>query len=270
MSGIPAYEGLIVSVDEGVGRITLNRPEAMNAVTIAMSAALSDAVQAMETDPAVRCVLIAGQGPAFCAGGDVKGFHNELTADQAGHAASMEANVVRGHLAFHRLRRMNKPVIVAVHGQTVGMGISLLCCADIAIAARSTSFMLAYRHVGLSLDGGVSYFLPRIVGERRALDIALFGETFGTEEAEKWGLVTRIVNDADLLPCAIALAQRLAMGPTLALGSIKRLIRNALEAGWDEQSALEAREIAMTIGTADHLEGVTAFVEKRNPQFRGR
>jgi 2-(1,2-epoxy-1,2-dihydrophenyl)acetyl-CoA isomerase len=260
---------LLATVDAGVGTITINRPEALNAFTAAMSDRLAEIVHDFELDPAVRAVLIRGEGRAFCAGGDVKSFHDQLVADQKGYAKSMERTVVSGHLAYHRLRRMPKPVLVAVHGATAGLGISLMCCADLVIAAENTQFSLAYRHIGLALDGGVSFFLPRIVGERRALQIALMGERFGTDRAVEWGLVNWTAADERLQEEARTIASQLASGPTRALGEIKQLIRRSLQSSWDEQSNAEALAMSGTIGSADHLEGVTAFVEKRRAVFTG-
>ena len=260
---------LLVSVADGVGAITINRPDQLNAFTAEMSDRLAEIVQDFEQDPAVRAVLIRGEGRAFCAGGDVKSFHTQLVADQKGYARSMERTVVQGHLAYHRLRRMPKPVIVAAHGATAGLGISLMCCADLVVAAEDTQFSLAYRHIGLALDGGVSFFLPRIVGERRALQISLMGERFGVDRALEWGLVNWTAPNDQLQAEAMKVAAQLASGPTKALGEIKQLIRRSLQSSWDEQSNAEALAMSTTIGSADHLEGVTAFVEKRRATFRG-
>lgn len=263
-------EHLVVDIALGVGTIVFNRPEKLNAVSAEMAEALVGIAQKLERDPEVRCVLIRGEGPSFCSGGDIGGFHESLAADRFGHANRMEQRVVNGHLTFHRLRRMAKPVIVATHGNTAGMGISLMCCADLVIAADDSQYTLAYRHIGLSLDGGVSFFLPRIVGERRALEMALLGERFDAARAAEWGLVNRVVPAADLTAEAEKLARRLAAGPTRALGEIKRLIRRSFQSSWDEQSAAEAFAIAETVATDDHLEGVSAFVEKRRATFTGR
>jgi 2-(1,2-epoxy-1,2-dihydrophenyl)acetyl-CoA isomerase len=260
---------LKVEVRDGIGILSLNRPEHLNAVTPHMAEAMADTALAFERDSSVRAVLVRGEGRSFCAGADVRGFHEALTQDRDAHARSMERRVVTGHLTFLRLRRMPKPVVVAVHGDTAGMGVSLMCCGDLVIAAQGAQFTLAYRHVGLSLDGGVSFFLPRIVGERRALEIALLGERFGVDQGVAWGLINRVVPDADLRSGGESLAARLASGPTRALGEIKRLLRASLQSSWDEQSAREAESIAMMVASDDHLEGVNAFIEKRRPAFKG-
>lgn len=263
-------EHIIGRVDDGVGSIVLNRPEALNAFTPEMSQTLADIVDRMERDDAVRAVLIRGEGASFTAGGDVKSFHAALVEDRYGHAAGMERRIVTGHLSMHRLRRMAKPVLVAYHGITAGMGVSLVCCADLAIAAADAQLMLAYRHIGLSVDGGVSYFLPRIVGERRALQITLLGERIDAAKALDWGLANWVVPNDELVDRATKIARDIAQGPTVALAASKRLLRDSLQSSWDEQSASEARALSLVAASDDHLEGAGAFVEKRKPTFTGR
>lgn len=261
---------LLVTVGDGIGTITFNRPHALNAITPAVVDLFIDATDRLENDPAVRCVLIRGAGSDFMSGADVKGFYDKLTADRAAHRASMERRVVTGHLAIHRIRRMPKPVIAVVQGACVGFGFSLLCCVDLAIASDDAYFMLAYRHVGLTTDGGASYFLPRIVGERRALEITLLGEKFDSAKALDLGIVNWVVPRDKLDAEALRVAGKFSTAATRAIGGAKRLIRNSLQSSWDEQSAREAEAIAEMVGSDDHLEGVTAFVEKRKPIFTGR
>jgi 2-(1,2-epoxy-1,2-dihydrophenyl)acetyl-CoA isomerase len=257
-------------VENGVGEMVIDRPEAMNALSPSMVEGFISITHRFETDPRVRAVLIRATGENFMAGGDVKGFHESLTKDRDAHLAGMEQRVVTGHLAIHRLRRMRKPVLVAVQGAAAGFGLSLVLAADLAIAAENAYFILAYRHIGLTVDGGASYFLPRIVGERRALELALLGERFAAAKALDWGILNWTCPAADLAQRSRAIAEGLAAGPTEALGRAKQLFRNSLDSSWDEQSAREAENIGTVIGTADHLEGVTAFMEKRKPRFSGR
>lgn len=261
---------ILSSVADGVGTITFNRPESMNAASPELTDGFVEITQAFERDPDVHCVVIRGAGAHFMAGGDVKEFHADVVADQPTYAAQLERRVIAGQLAYHRLRRMAKPVIVSVQGAIAGLGVSVVAAADLAIAADDAMFSLAYRHIGLSADGGASYFLPRIVGERRAMEIALLGERFNAAKALDWGIVNRVVPRADLEAETLKLARGLADGPTLALGHIKRLFRTALDTGWAEQGAREAESISTLAASADHLEGLSAFLEKRKPAFTGR
>lgn len=261
---------LLLDVVDGVGFITLNRPEARNAASPAMVDGLLDGTARFESDSAVRCLVIRAAGDHFMAGGDVKGFHAGLVGDREAHVAGFEQRILRGHQIFNRLRRMPKPVLVATQGAVAGLGISILMASDLAIAADDAFYTLAYRHVGLSMDGCVSYTLPRVIGERKALELALLGERFDAAEALGLGMVNRVVPAADLAAETDRLARRLADGPTLALAAMKKLIRGSMESSFDEQSHREAETIAAMVVTEDHLEGVTAFVEKRRTTFRGR
>jgi 2-(1,2-epoxy-1,2-dihydrophenyl)acetyl-CoA isomerase len=213
--------------------------------------------------------LIRGAGDNFMAGGDLKSFHKSLTEDRDGYIRRREMHVVAAHQLIYQLRRMPKPVLASVRGAVAGFGLSLVLAADLAIASNDAMFTLAYRHVGLSADGGATYFLPRVVGERRALELALLGERFTAERAQEIGIVNWIASRAKLDEETASLARRLADGPTVALGLVKRLIRASLDNSRDEQSHPEAESFALAAATADHLEGVSASVDKRKAVFRG-
>jgi len=263
-------EHVLSEVKDGIGTITLNRPEALNALSPEMTDGLIEATGRFERDTAVRAVVIRGAGEHFMAGGDIKGFHKSLSEDRTGHVARLEMRVVKTHQTIYHLRRMGKPVLASVQGAAAGFGVSLILACDLAIAAEDAYFSLAYRHIGLSADGGATYFLPRIVGERRALEIALLGERFTAARAKEMGMLNWVVPRAELAQETASLARRLADGPTAALGRVKQLIRTSLDNSWDEQSHREAEGLAAAAATEDHLEGVTAFIEKRKPVFRGR
>jgi len=254
---------------DGIATITLNRPAALNALTPQMMEGLIDASARCERDSAVRCVVIRGAGDNFMAGGDVKSFHKSLTTNREEYLRRREMQVVAAHQLIYQLRRMPKPVLASVRGAAAGFGLSLVLAADLAIASDDAMFTLAYRHVGLPADGGATYFLPRVVGERRALELALLGERLGTEKALELGVVNWVTTYGKLEAETFSLARRLADGPTIALGLVKRLIRSSLDNSWDEQSHREAEAFALAAATEDHLEGVSAFVDKRKATFKG-
>ena len=261
---------LLISREGPLAILTLNRPESRNAMSEAMKDLLTEATRVCETDASVRAVLIRAEGETFMAGGDVKNFHAGMAEDQAAYAARFEPRIIAVHQFLYQLRRMPKPVLVAAQGGVAGIGMSLLMAADLAIVAEDAFFTLAYRHIGLSADGCATYLLPRIVGERKAMEIALLGNRFPAAEAKTLGLVNWVVPRAELDAEARRIATDLAHGPTLALGLAKRLIRTSWDASWDEQSHREAEAMAIAVTTQDHREGVAAFVEKRAPTFSGR
>lgn len=258
---------LLTSVANGIGTMTFNRPEVMNAFTPEIIEGMIDASFAFERDPQVRCVLIRGAGEHFVAGGNPKEFLRRLTEDKATYVAGAERRVVNAHLAIHRFRRMAKPVVVSAQGAVAGFGFSLVVCADYVIAADDAYFAPAYTKIGLPGDGGVSYFLPRIVGERRALEIMLAGERFNAATALEWGLVNKVVPRDALAAETARITDSFADGPTHALGLVKRLIRGSLERSWEEQSALEAALVTEAVAGPEHLEGLTAFAERREPRY---
>jgi 2-(1,2-epoxy-1,2-dihydrophenyl)acetyl-CoA isomerase len=257
-------------IRDSVGIITLNRPESLNALSDEMTKGLIDAASAFERDAAVRCVLIRGAGDHFMAGGDVKGFYERLKADQKEHAAGLEWRVNLLHAMIYSFRRMNKPTVVAVQGAAAGFGLSLMMAADLAIAADDAFFTLAYSNIGFSADGGSTYWLPRLVGTRKALEMAYLAERFDAKKALEMGLVNFVVPRADLAAETDKLVKRLASGPTFAYAEVKRLLHDSLESNFDSQLHREAEAIARCAASADHLEGVSAFVEKRKPAFKGR
>lgn len=261
---------VIVEVKDGVGTITLNRPEALNALSEEMTKGMIDAAGRLERDASVRCVLLKGAGDHFMAGGDVKGFHEQLKADQARHAAGLEWRVNMMHAIVYSFRRMKKPTVVSVQGAAAGFGLSLMMATDLAIAADDAFFTLAYANIGFSADGGATYWLPRLVGTRKALEIAYLAERFDAHKAKELGIVNFVVPRASLALETDKLAQRLANGPTFAYGEVKALMHDSLETGFDAQLHREAEAIARCAASADHLEGVSAFVEKRKPAFKGK
>lgn len=257
---------VLFELRDAVARITLNRPDVANAVNLELARELMHAAIRCDEDPAVRAVVIAGAGRMFCAGGDIKGFA------QVGDALPSHIKEVTTylHAAISRFTRMDAPVVAAVHGSAAGAGMSLACACDFVVAAQSARFVMAYTRAGLAPDGSSTYFLPRIVGLKRAIDLTLTNRSLSADEAHELGIVTRVVADGDLAHEVDALGARLAAGPTRTFGSVKRLFH----AGWtgtlETQMELETRAIADAARTDDAREGIRAFSEKRDPVFRGR
>ena len=253
---------------EAVGTILLNRPQAHNALTAEMKTALLAALRQAAASPGVRAVLITGAGPAFCAGQDLREHAGLLTAAQDGAAM----DTVREHYnpIVLAIRSMPKPVIAAVNGVAAGAGASLALACDLRIAARGASFLMAFARVGLAADTGASWTLQRLVGAGRAAELLLLAEPLAANRALELGLVSQVVDDADLPAAASALAARLAMGPTAAYAGIKAELDYA--AGHDLAAALEQEaEVQAALGrTADHLAATAAFAQKQRPTFQGR
>ena len=258
-------ETLLYEVKDHVARVTFNRPDAANALNMQMALDLMHAsIQASE-DRAVRAVLITGAGKMFSGGGDLKSFAAQGDA-LPGH---LKETALYLHAAVSRFVRMDAPVIVAVNGSAGGAGMSLCLFADLVLAAESAKFTMAYTRAGLSPDGSSTYFLPRIVGVRRALELALTNRVLTAREAADWGIVTKVVPDAELLTQADALARQLAAGATRALGSAKRLMHHSFTESLETQMELEAQAIADAARTRDAREGIAAFIAKRKPAFSG-
>ncbi|MEO8038150.1 MAG: enoyl-CoA hydratase-related protein [Betaproteobacteria bacterium] len=256
---------IALNVQDGIATLSLNRPDVMNAMDGAMMIELRAAAELVGNDPAVRVVVLRGEGPAFCAGGDVALFHQHLD-----ELPRMIVQLGREmHFGLWALRRAPKPVLAVVHGTVAGAGFSLLCAADLAIAADDTRFTLAYANIGASPDGGSSHFLPRLVGYKRAMQVALLPELFDAATARDLGLVNWTVPAAALAEEAQRIARRLATGPTIAHGEAKRLMNASFDRSMETQMEDELIAFGRCAGTADLREGVTAFVERRKPSFKG-
>lgn len=261
-----SYQTLELQVRDGVAHLTLNRPDAANAITVELARDLMLATLRCDEDPAVRAVLLTGAGRMFCGGGDLKAFAGR--SDDLPHYLKELTTYL--HAATSRLTRMNAPVVAAVHGSAAGAGMSLACAADVVLAAESAKFTMAYTRAGLTPDGSSTYFLPRIVGLRRALELALTSRVLTSAEAFELGIVTRIVPEARLLDEARNTAAEFAAGPTQAFGATKRLLHTGWTGTLETQMELEARAIADVSRGADAREGIAAFAAKRPPRFTGR
>jgi 2-(1,2-epoxy-1,2-dihydrophenyl)acetyl-CoA isomerase len=262
-----AYETLTLARADGVATLTLNRPDAFNALNLAMGRDLFHAVLEVDDDAAVRAIVVTGAGKAFCAGGDVKGFADNL--DRIG--ALIKELTTYLHGAVSRLARSDKPVIMAINGVAAGGGFSFALAGDLVLAAESARFTMAYSKIAATPDGSSSYYLPRLCGLRRAMELYFTNRVLSAREALEWGLVTRVVPDAELMPAAQAMARELAQGPTKAFGGAKRLFHQSTWESLETQMELEAQAIAASGRTEDFRAGVTAFATKQPaPAFRGR
>lgn len=256
----------------GVCTITLDRPERLNAIDRDMAAALAAVTAAAGNDETIRAVVIRGAGDNFMAGGDLALFKTWLEegADRSHQRDRFEGFVREVHPTILALREMRKPVIAGIQGTVAGFGISLMLVCDLVVAAEDAVFTLAYSLIGTSPDGSSTYMLPRIVGLKRAFEIALLADRFGTAEAREWGLVNRVVPAAELDDAVAKLAARLAAGPTHAYGNTKALLNSTFDRPLEEQLDAEAASFADCSMSEDFAEGITAFLDKRAAQFKGR
>jgi 2-(1,2-epoxy-1,2-dihydrophenyl)acetyl-CoA isomerase len=245
-----------------VALLTLNRPDNANVLNIAMGRLLLDHVVKIEANPAIRAVVLTGAGKHFCFGGDLRGMMAEGGAVD-GYLRELTSYL---HAAIANLVRMDAPVIAAINGTAAGGGIGLVTAADLCVCGASSKFSLAYSGVALTPDCSSSFFLPRLIGHRRAMELILTNRSLSADEALSWGLVNQVVADADVLPAALKLAEKLAVGPRLAFGKSKRLLATSSGA-LESQLALERQMIASQVTTSEGQEGIRAFLDKRKPSF---
>ena len=259
------YTTIRADVVDGLATLTLARPDAGNAIDLTMARELDEVTATWADDPAVRAVLLQAEGRSFCVGGDLKTF-----ADGADLPALLREITHHLHAALARLAGMDTPVVAAVQGSAAGGGVGVATAADLVLVGRSTRFVLAFTAIGLSPDSSSTWSLPRTVGLRRALDLALTNRALAADEAVAEGLATRVVDDDALADEALALARSLAAGPTGALGATKRLLRGSLANDLETQLALETASLAAAGGTPDAREGIAAFLDKRTPSYGGQ
>ncbi len=259
-------EPVLLERSGAVAVVTLNRPEVLNALSPGMAAGLREVMYEIEADKAVRSVVLKGAGRGFMAGGDVAGFHDQLEKNLQKHVGAMLDDY---HAAVRAMVRMEKPVVGALHGPVAGAGMSLALTTDLAIGADNLMMTLAYAKLGTSPDGGSTYFLPRIVGRRKALEIAMLSNRFGAEEALSLGLVNKVVPADQLDAEVMTWAEKLATGPAYAFGWTKKLIDQSFNTDFDRQLEAERDGIVACAGSEDMQEGIRAFVEKREAVFKG-
>ena len=263
------FQHLLVHQEGGVLTITMNRPEVLNAFNDTMLEELGEATDAAAEDETVRCVVLTGAGRAFGSGQDLTAFA-AMNAHTSGEPIKVSAHLKKYHRVVLTIRTMPKPVIAAVRGAAAGISCNIALACDLRVAADDARFIEAFARIGLVPDGGGSYFLPRLVGFGKALEMAMLAEEVTGPEAERIGLVNKCVSVAAFEATVQALAQRLASGPTRSYGLIKELMNASLESDLQSSLNLEGELQDIARGTSDHIEGVTAFLQKRRPNYTGR
>lgn len=258
---------VLVARDGPVATLTLNRPDVLNALDLAMIDALVAHTATLAADDSLRVVVLRGAGRHFMAGGDIRLFAGKLGLASMERRVYFQQMVERLHAAIENLHRMPHPVVGCVHGAVAGFGLSLMNACDLVVASEDAYFASAYRQIALTPDGGGSWSLPRLVGMRKAMEILLLGERFDATEAFALGLVNKVVPTAELGAAIDAIAKSLAAGPPTALRKAKRLVREAMGRTLSEQLQAEALSFGECAGTADFAEGITAFLAERPPQF---
>ncbi len=260
------FKTLKLEIDKGIATLTLNRPENYNALNLELAGELLDAVLQCDENCSAKVIIITGAGKAFCAGGDVKEFHQNL--DKA--SLYLKRLTSQLHKSIAKICRMPKPVVAAVNGVAAGGGFSLSLACDMTIASDSAKFVTAYSDIAASPDLGMTYFLPRILGNKRAFELALVRKQLTAAEAKEWGLVNQVVSDGELSKICKDLAQKFLNASSLGVGATKKLLQLSLNNTLESQMENESEFIARAGSSQDFREGVTAFMERCTPKFSGR
>ncbi|MCZ7570120.1 MAG: enoyl-CoA hydratase-related protein [Ardenticatenaceae bacterium] len=264
-----AFETILTERDGTVLSVTLNRPDKLNAATDELLHELADAFKQAGRDEAVRAIILTGAGRGFCAGQDLASVQARVP-DEKGSLGYGDHLRHSYNELIHRMRTIEKPIIVAVNGVAAGAGMSLVMASDLRLAAESAVFLQAFVKIGLVPDSGSTWFLPRLIGQARALEMMLTGRRISAQQAEAWGLINRVVPDGQLMSEARALAQEMAALPPKAVSYIKRAVNFAATSTLPEALDYEADMQELAGRTEDHKEGVEAFLAKRTPEYKGR
>lgn len=254
---------------EGVAEITFNRPTCLNALNLDMAAAFAEAATAAANDPKVRVLVLTGRGTSFMSGGDILAFHRLLSAPAAERRDHISRLIDFTHQAVTALRRMEKPVIAGIHGTAAGPGIGITLACDLVVASDRAVFQMAYGPLGTTPEAGATHALPRLVGSRRAAELALLDRRLTALEALELGIVNRICPAPMLAEETRCVARKLAGGAAIASGRTKRLLYLSLEHNFQQQLAAERETFLAAIDSPEFAEGITAFVERRKPFFGG-
>lgn len=264
MSDATSSDALLIERREAVAYLTMNRPRVLNVLDETLADAMATAFREVADDPGVRAVVLSGAGRSFMAGGDLTRFHADLDAAPATAARLID----QFHGVMSCIKAMPKPVIAAIHGPVAGGGVGLALACDLVIAADDTTLLSAYTKLGTSPDGGTTWSLTSLVGPRRAVELMLLNEPLDAAEALRLGLINRVVAKADLLPAAMALAERLTRTAAGADAAVKRLVQQAMEGSFERQLELEKNSFVTLAATADFREGISAFIERRAARFK--
>lgn len=251
----------------GVVTFTFNRPAALNSLNAAMSEAFTPSIQSVVNDPSVRVMIMQGRGDHFMAGGDIKGFGESLAIPAAERREHYYEMIGKLHAGVELLQRSNVITICKIRGACAGIGLSFAVGCDLTIASEDAYFTTAYKVIGLTPDGGQSFFLPRLVGVKKAMELTLLSERIGAIEAKEIGLLNRIVAAADLDAATEKLATQILRSSRESMSGIKRLINQSMQTGFSEQLHGEQESFSACAGTDNFAEGVKAFIEKRHPKF---
>ncbi len=261
---------LLVEIDNGIATLTMNRPEARNALSMEMRAEMEAALLRVETDDDVRCVVLQGAGDHFMAGGDVKGFTEMFEHDPEEIRRRFLSRIHELHPMLFAMRRMAKPIVGKVKGAAAGAGVSFALACDLLVASEDAFFTLAYVNIGTSPDGSSTFQLPRNMTIKQAMEMTLLGDRFPARRAQEMGFVNFVHPKEEVDRETRKLAERLASGPTYVMAQGKRLLYQSLDTQWESQLQAEAEAFAACAARQDFREGVTAFVEKRKPSFTGQ